>query len=191
MHAVTLTVLSIAALATVWLGFYVFYYLPRTMQRQLREALGAFSTAVELRFPSHRGLSARVVILSKAVGQEMGLSRGRLNDLEMAASIRDIGLCAVPYALVNERHPKAWTKEENLSYERHGEVSGAMLELVPRLAHLAPIVSNHHVDFASNDPVSGVLRSQIPLEAFILNAVTAYLWTERLQGDLLARDALR
>jgi response regulator RpfG family c-di-GMP phosphodiesterase len=112
-------------------------------------------------------------------------------DLEMAATLRDIGLCSVPYALMNDRDRTTWTPAEALAYDRHGEVSGAMLELVPRLAHLAPIVRNHHTDFASREPVSGVLRSQIPLEAFILGAVTAYVRCADLQGPLLARDMLK
>lgn len=150
----------------------------------------AFSTAVELRFPAHRGLSERVSRLSVAVGQELGLGRQRLLDLEMAATLRDIGLCSIPYALMNERHPESWSAAEALSYERHGEVSAAMLELVPRLSHLAPIVRNHHIEFASGELVSGVLRSQIPLEAFILSAVTAYVRSADLQGLFLAREAL-
>jgi HD-GYP domain-containing protein (c-di-GMP phosphodiesterase class II) len=190
MHLVTLAVLVIAAATTIGLAIYIFFFLPWLMQKHLREAMSAFATAVELRFPSHRGLSARVQVLSKAVGEELNLSRRRLANLEMAASLRDIGLCALPYALVNERHPKAWTVAESDAYERHGEVSGAMLELVPGLAHLAPIVGNHHIDFSSNDSLSKDLRSHVPLEAFILNAVTAYFWAERIQGDLVSRETL-
>lgn len=190
MHPVTLVVLAAASSATLWLAFYVFAYLPNISQKQHREAMQAFATAVELRFPSHRGLSERVSRLSITVGIEMGLNRRRLLDLEMAATLRDIGLCSVPYALMNERDREGWTPTETAAYDRHGEVSSAMLELVPRLSHLAPIVRNHHADFASREPVSGVLRSQIPLEAFILGAVTAYLRSADLQGSFLAREAL-
>lgn len=190
MHPVTLVVLTAASVATIWLAFYVFLYLPRMSQKQYREAMLAFSTAVELRFPSHRGLSERVSRLSVAVGIEMGLSRSRLLDLEMAATLRDIGLCSVPYAMMNERSRHDWTAAEMSAYDRHGEVSGAMLELVPRLAHLAPIVRNHHTEFATSEPVTGVLRSQIPVEAFILSAVTDYVRNADLQGTFLAREAL-
>ncbi|MHB8635027.1 MAG: HD-GYP domain-containing protein [Fimbriimonadaceae bacterium] len=186
----TVVVLTAASAATIWLCLYVFLYLPRVSYAQYREAMLAFSTAVELRFPSHRGLSERVSRLSVAVGVEMGLNRPRLLDLEMAATLRDVGLCSVPYALVNDRKREEWTPSEARLYERHGEVSGAMLELVPRLAHLAPIVRNHHTEFASQEPVSGVLRSQVPLEAFILSAVTAYVRRADLQGAFLARESI-
>lgn len=190
MHLVTVVVLAAASAAIAWLAFYVFWWLPLIAQRRYREAMLAFSTAVELRFPAHRGLCERVSKLSVAVGQELGLRKRRLLDLEMAATLRDIGLCAVPYAMINERNPDSWTAAESIAYERHGEVSAAMLELVPRLAHLAPIVRNHHIEFASSEPISGVLRSQIPLEAFILSAVTAYVRAADLQGMFLAREAL-
>jgi HD-GYP domain-containing protein (c-di-GMP phosphodiesterase class II) len=191
MHSSTILIMLGAAATTIWLIYHVCIKLPREMDEQYRESLQAFSTAVELRFPSHRGLSQRVATLSKEVGNRMGLSRKLLADLEMAARLRDVGLCAIPYKMVNDRSPHSWTAEEEHAYERHSEISGAMLELVPHLNHLAPIVRHHHVEFATDEAVSEILRSQVPLESFILNAVSAYVWTERLEGPQSARAQLR
>lgn len=191
MHQVTLAVILAAVAATAWLAQYVFFYLPKRMEDQYRESMKAFSKAIELRFPSHAGLSMRVAALSQAVGARMNLGRRRLIDLEMAAILRDIGLCAVPYALVNGKARETWSESELNEYERHGEISGSMLDLVPHLKHLAPIVRNHHVDYRIHAELGEIFRSAVPTESYILNAVSAYVWIERLEGPMTAREHLR
>ena len=61
-----------------------------------------------------------------------------------------------------------------------------MLELVPHMRHLAPIVRHHHVQFLSTESVGDVLSSQVPLQAHILSAVTAHCWTSRTEGSAAA-----
>lgn len=183
---VTLGVLTAAFLATGWLVVYVRVLIPRQFEDRFRSSIQAFSTAVELRFPSHSGSTHRVVALSLAVGKRLGLNGRRLSDLEMAARLRDIGLCAIPYDLVNGRQMVSWSEAEIATYEQHPEVSGAMLELVPSLRRLAPIVRHHHADYAATLPLLNV-----PLESQILKVVTEYVWAERDTGALLAREGIR
>ncbi|MCO5297937.1 MAG: hypothetical protein M9921_13895 [Fimbriimonadaceae bacterium] len=190
MSAVAAGVLFSAALATLWLLYYVRVYLPRVMDERFGDSMRAFSTGIELRIASHRGLSDRVVPLSLLVGRRLRLPRPKLRDLEMAARLRDIGLCAIPYDLLNTKAPWEWTEADRLTYDRHPEVSAAMLELVPSLQHLAAAVRSHHFDF---DPPGGRFvpsRTDIPLNGRILRVVTEYVWQERHQGALLAREVL-
>jgi response regulator RpfG family c-di-GMP phosphodiesterase len=189
-HPISWLVCLAALGATVWLVGYVLFYLPRQMEDRFVQPMKAFSTAVELRFPSHEGLSLRVVGLSRAVGRQMGLSTKRLRDLETAAHLRDIGLCAIPYSVVNGKAANQWSAPEKLTYDRHPEVSGAMLELVPTLRHLAEIVRCHHSRFDGHDS-DGLTGKDIPVEARVLKVVTEYVWIERWQGDLIARQRVR
>ncbi len=185
-------VLLVAAAATAWLLYYVRWYLPSQMDERFRESLKAFSTAIELRFPTHSGLSNRVLGLSAGVGRLMGLRHAQLRDLQMAATLRDIGLCAIPYNLVNGKAEEDWTEAEQMTYDRHPEVSGAMLELVPSLKHIAPIVRLHHANFDTL-PADPTIPSgkRLPVEARVLKVVTQYVWLERTQGDFLARETIR
>lgn len=186
-------VLLVAGGATAWLMYYVRYFLPAQLNERFRESLTAFSTAIELRFPTHGGLSRRVVGLSIAAGKRMGLRPSQIRDLEMAAILRDIGLCSIPYNLVNGKAPEEWTEAEQMTYDRHPEVSGAMLELVPSLRHLAGIVRWHHANFEDHNPLDPTVPSSnnLPIESRILKVVTEYVWQERYQGDLLARESIR
>lgn len=186
-------VLLVAAATTVWLLYFVRHYLPAKLDERFTESLKAFSTAVELRFPTHSGLSQRVLALSNAVGVKMGLRHGQLRDLKMAAALRDIGLCAIPYNLVNGRAEGDWSEAEKMTYDRHPEVSGAMLEMVPSLKHLASPVRWHHADFDGGNMLDPTIPygNRLPVEARVLRVVTQYVWMERIQGDLLARESIR
>lgn len=190
MTALAWSVLGAMGLATVGLLWAVYWYLPKRVEDQILGSLRAFSTAIELRFPSHRGLTDRVLSLSQALGVRMGLSRRQLRDLEAAAYLRDIGLCAVPYRLLNHIHPSDWSEREVQTYERHGEVSANMLEAIPSLQRFARLVRGHHLPYQGREPVFPFAATQ-PIEARILTVVTTYTWIERQQGDLIAREALR
>ncbi len=193
MDGLDLLVLVVAGAATAWLIYYVRYFLPAQLDDRFRQSLTAFSTAIELRFPTHGGLSRRVIALSVGVGKRMGLRANQLRDLEMAATLRDIGLCAIPYGLVNGKAEEEWTEAEQMTYDRHPEVSGAMLELVPSLRQLSPIVRWHHANYDGRNPLDPTVPTgnRLPIESRILKVVTQYVWQEREQGDLIAREVIR
>ncbi len=183
-------VLGAAMMATLALLIYVRSILPKIMDQRFGESMRAFSTGIELRVASHEGLSDRVVPLSAAVGRRLKLRRERMRDLEMAARLRDIGLCAIPYQLLNSKPRWEWTEADRTTYDRHAEVSAAMLELVPSLQHLAGAVRWHHHDFEAVWGRFVPSRTDIPLNARILRAVTEYVWIERHAGSVLARQEL-
>ncbi len=193
MNWLDITVLLCATAATAWLVYYVHWYLPEQLENRFSESLKAFSTAIELRFPTYAGISQRVFGLSAAVGSRMGLKTSELRDLQMAATLRDIGLCAIPYGLINGRAEEDWTAAERMTYERHPEVSGAMLELVPSLSNLAPIVRWHHANYEdlSSIVTQAPAGNDLPTEARVLKVVTEYIWLERTRGDFLARESIR
>ncbi|MBX7135711.1 MAG: hypothetical protein K1X67_23840 [Fimbriimonadaceae bacterium] len=191
MSVLGIVVLAILGVSTVGLILYVGFFLPRRVEEQLRGSMRVFSTAVELRFPSHRGLTDRVIALSRAVGRELKLSRRQLADLETAAYLRDIGLCGVPYRLVNGSEPHDWSADDRHIYDRHAEVSATMLEVVPSLQRFARIVRSHHASEDQLDSSPFLSVKSLPIESRILNVVTTYTWSERVQGDLIAREIIR
>ena len=84
-----------------------------------------------------------------------------------------------------------WTPAEQSVYDRHPEVSAAMLELVPSLRHLAHIVRNHHIQFDGSSGPYFPCREEIPIESRVLKVISEYVWLERMQGTFLAREILR
>ena len=190
MNPGAIIVLSIIAIISALMTYYVVAMLPHRFQEHQRSTLKVFSTAVELRFPGQMGLTDRVVALSLAVGQRLGLTPSEMRSLEHAARLRDIGLCAIPWKLVNDRTPGEWSDAERATYDKHTEVSGAMLELVPSLREMAPIVRYHHAPYDGTDGPTLPQGNNLPVASRIIAVVDAYVARDRLQGDLLARSYL-
>jgi response regulator RpfG family c-di-GMP phosphodiesterase len=191
MGILTVIVLTLMTVATLWLLYYSRTILPRQLDERTSESVKAFGIAIELRFPSHKGLSKRVISLSDAVARQMKLAPQMKRDLELAGRLRDIGLCSVPYRLVNELSPSEWNVADKASYLRHADVGGAMLETIPELSRLAAVVRYHHNRYDGADDPTDPCGLSLPMEARILKTVADYVWYERLQGSLIAREILK
>lgn len=191
MSSLTLYVLALAALASCLLLLHGRVYLPRRLQARYQDAFRTFSKAIELRFPSHRDLGDEVLALSMEVARNLSLSRRRRRSLALACPLRDIGLCATSYRLVNSKPMREWCDTDFRTYMRHAEVGGAMLENVPSLRKLAPIVRYHHADYDGGEEPFAPRADQIPIEARILCAVTETVWLQRHRSEELALQNLR
>lgn len=178
--------LTLSLASSMGLFFYLRLILPVQIRRRIRRSVECFANAIEARFGNHAGLTQRVVNLSLAIGKELGLKESQLLNLEIAGRIRDIGLCAIPYRLVNERSKSSWTSVEFAQYFEHSKIGAAMLAETCTLSHLTEIVENHHADFRVEE--SGQL---IPLESRILCLASEYIWLEMTRGELLAKDSVR
>ncbi|MBX3119318.1 MAG: hypothetical protein KF784_09645 [Fimbriimonadaceae bacterium] len=186
--AVAIALPVICCLAMV---YYAKVVLPRRLQERFQESAKAFGTAIELRFPSHKGLTDRIVMLSHFLAARVGLTEFQLERLELACRLRDIGLCAIPYKLVNTREFKDWSDKERETYFKHGDVSGAMLELLPPLRTIADLVRQHHTTYAPAHLGQKISGKDLPIESRVLKVVSDYVWLEKWQGDILAREVLR
>lgn len=180
--------IGLCAISTAAIAYFSRVILPGRKDRRIRQAIQAFGTAVELRIPANKGLSERVVALSLAAGRRLQLSPRTLQRIELSARLRDIGLCSVPYDLVNRKRESDWNEADWATYFRHAEVGGAMLELVPSLRDLAPIVRWHHARYDTGPESGFPTRSDIPIEARILKVVSDYVYLSRNKGMILARD---
>lgn len=183
MNIVALVILIAAGLTTIWLFYYVHFHLPAKVETRMLESMQAFSKAVELRFPNNTGKTQEVVELSRKIAKRFDYTRSELHNIELAAHLRDIGCCAIPYRLFNERNRVDWTDAEAKVFSRHPEVSGAMLELVPSLRHVANSVRYHHLRFDGADSPGSPIGTAIPLNARILKVVSDYVWALEELGE--------
>lgn len=181
MDILSLGVLALAVATTLWLLVYVRLILPRRIEEKFLDSMSAFSRAVELRFPGHSGLTEDIEWAALRLGKHLNLSKSALQRLKTSARLMDIGLCAMPYKLINRKASSEWTDAETATYERHPEISAAMLDLVPSLRNLTDIVRQHHEPYAP----------QLPMEARILRVSSDYAWNIRQHGEAKAREMVR
>lgn len=183
-------VIGIALAATIWLIVYVGTYLPARLDERFRDSLRAFCTAIELRFPGHKGVSKRTLELCRLTGYKMGLPRDTIRNLMTAALVKDIGLCAIPYRMLNEKSPAEWDEAEKETFSKYPEVSVSMLANSPSLRKLAPVVRQHQLDFRPGGDQTEDNAEPTRVEARILRVASDYAWLEKQYGQERAREAI-
>ena len=111
----------------------------------------------------------RVCKYSMYIGEQLGFSHARLQHLERAALMHDIGKLAVPKHLLNK--PGKLTDEEFHRVQRHAHVCIDILDLVDFLKPMTAAAAGHHARYDGGGYGGTGDR---PLEAYIVAVADAY-----------------
>ncbi len=138
------------------------------VQQANRALLQVLIKAIETRDPYTSGHSMRVSILAKAIGQDYGISGKRLEEVETAALLHDIGKVDGVYAQLIMK-PHSLTQQE-ISIIRTHATKGA--EFVAGLKTYSPEVvasiRHHHEKYDGSGYPDGLAKEEIPLPARII-----------------------
>jgi HD-GYP domain-containing protein (c-di-GMP phosphodiesterase class II) len=85
--------------------------------------------------------------------------------MELAVYLRDIGMVAIPYHILNK--PTPLTPAERDLMARHTEIGASITEQIPGLWHVAPLVRLHHVVYSE--------QPDAPLAAHLLSALEDWI----------------
>lgn len=158
--ALGIAVASIAALA-----YYAFIILPARIHRWRRDGLRAFARLIELRTQGRYGKAEPLAELASAVALRLGIPLHERRQMELAVYLRDIGMVAIPYHILNK--PTPLTPAERDLMARHTEIGASITEQIPGLWHVAPLVRLHHVVYNE--------QPDAPLAAHLLSALEDWI----------------
>ena len=137
---------------------------------QLRQNLGAIiqamSATVEFRDPYTAGHQRRVADLARAISDEMGLPREKVDGIRMAGNIHDVGKIAIPSEILSK--PGQLSPLEYEMIKTHSQVGYDILKNIDFPWPIAEIVHQHHERLDGSGYPSGIKGSEILLEAKIL-----------------------
>lgn len=150
----------------------------------VRETIDAFSATTLHTDPYTAGHEERVADLSVALGREMGLDEGRLEGLEIAAKVHDIGQTKIPSEII--LRPRRLTPVEFAFIRQHPEVGAEILGSIDFPWPVAEIVRQHHENFDGSGYPNGLEGAEILLEARILHVADCL---EALSSHRPYRDA--
>jgi HD-GYP domain-containing protein (c-di-GMP phosphodiesterase class II) len=156
--------IEVAVASVAALGYYAFGFLPAQWHRRRCQSLRAFAIAIELRTGGRYGNAEQLAQLALSVGTRLGIRGGERKRLELAVYLRDIGMVSIPYALLNKKSP--FTPMEQLTLARHVEIGASIVEQIPGLSSVAPLVRLHHVVYAH--------QPEAPLSAHLLAALSDF-----------------
>jgi putative nucleotidyltransferase with HDIG domain len=149
---------------------------------RLREAnadlLKALVKAIETRDPYTSGHSLRVAYLAKRIGEDLGLPRGSVEQIEQAALLHDIGKIESVYSGILSK-PSGLTADERAVIQSHVTKGEALLRNLSSLPEpLILTVRHHHEKEDGTGYPDGLAGEKIPMGARIVavcDAVDAML----------------
>lgn len=119
-----------------------------------------------------RGHTLRVSDLSVAIGREMNLRESRLEHLQWAGVLHDIGKIGIPGEILTK--PGRLTDEEMAVMKEHPEIGFKILEHIDALQSALPAVRHHHEKFDGSGYPMGLKGRKIPLYARIVSVSDTY-----------------
>ncbi len=154
-----------------------------TMTRHLRErtdevratqwqVLEQLVSALEQRDAYSAGHSRRVMVYAVHLARRLGLPAGQVEVLRRAALVHDIGKIALPGGFLDS--PGPLTDEQWAIMRRHSQVGVAILQHVPWLQDILPVVRGHHERWDGFGYPDGLAHEAIPRLARILAVADAY-----------------
>jgi putative nucleotidyltransferase with HDIG domain len=142
-----------------------------------RETVQALSNALEAYDPYTRNHSEQVTQYALQLGQELGLSGPRLEVLEWAGRLHDIGKCRQDWESIIRKpgRPTAREWEVIRQHPVEGSRLAEKMEFLPQTAgQVARIVRAHHERLDGSGYPAGERGEAIPLEARILGVADTF-----------------
>jgi len=133
-----------------------------------RDLLRVLVKTIETRDPYTSGHSVRVSTLARAIAEDLGLPRRRVEQVETAALLHDIGKIDTAYAPLI-RKPSELTEEERRVIQSHAARGAELLRSLSLLDdEVIRAVRHHHERYDGSGYPDGLARDEIPLAARII-----------------------
>jgi len=144
----------------------------QALERAYLEMIHALVISVETRDPYTRGHSERVTQYSKEIAKKMGWKEKKLNNLELASRIHDVGKIGVSDRILLKNG--TLTIAEWAEMKMHPVRGAEMLTFSEYFKPVIPIVRHHHERWDGKGYPDGLKGEEIPLGARIMAVADAF-----------------
>ncbi len=134
--------------------------------------LNALVSTIEASDLYTHGHSARVTRYSLALAAKIGLSGDRINMLEQAAILHDIGKIGIDKSILH--NPGRLNDEEMASMRMHPVIATNILRHIDHLADVQDCVVKHHERFDGKGYPYGICGDDLPIEARIMSIADTF-----------------
>lgn len=141
-------------------------------QASYMNTVQALVSAVEASDAYTHGHSERVTRYSLALARHLNLSPKRMQHLEKAAILHDIGKIGIDVALLHK--PGKLTDDDIATLQQHPSIGVKILAPIQFLTPVRDIIEHHHERFDGKGYPYGKAGEEIPLEARILSVADTY-----------------
>jgi putative nucleotidyltransferase with HDIG domain len=147
--------------------------------------IGVISDAVEMQDSYTASHAHEVSDLAVRVGERMGIDGAELDRLRYAALLHDVGKISIPSEIL--RKPGPLTPAERTRMNEHTAIGARMLERIPFLAPVAPLVRSAHERHDGSGYPDGLAGEEIPRGAMVIAICDAF---HAMTSDRSYREAM-
>lgn len=156
------------------------------------DLIQAIVSALEARDPHAAEHSLRVADMVERTCALVGMPRGQIDAVHMAAHLHDIGKIGVPDAVLHKR--SRLTPEERSILQDHARIGGEIVAACPSLGSVAAMVRHHHERWDGTGYPDGLVGEEIPLGARIIavcDSIDAMLGKRLAKKPLTERECVQ
>jgi putative nucleotidyltransferase with HDIG domain len=144
----------------------------RDLRRLTIGSLQALARTVDAKSPWTAGHSARVMRISLGIGRHMGLPPERMDRLERAALLHDIGKIGISSKILDK--PGRLTDEEFDIIKSHPVIGDNILTPITAFKEIIPMIRQHHERWDGKGYPDGLSGDAITIEARIMAVADVY-----------------
>jgi len=142
------------------------------LRRIHKETVRILASAVEEKDPYTKGHSNNVRLYAKALADKLGFSEKKIERLEYAALLHDIGKIAISQEILDK--PGPLTKKELEIVRQHPIIGERIISNVDFFKDIAPLVRHHHERWDGQGYPDGLRGEEIPFGARLLAVVDSF-----------------
>ena len=161
------------------------------LRLSLKAAVAALGATIEMRDPYTAGHQRRVAELARAIAAELGWREARLETLQTAALLHDIGKIVVPAEILAK--PGRLTESEMALIRQHAAAGADIVVDIDFEGGMAEIIRQHHERLDGSGYPSGLRDGEILPEARVLavaDVVEAMISHRPYRPSLTIEEAL-
>lgn len=114
----------------------------------------------------------RIKNLSLKLGKRLGLTQDKIDELELVASLHDIGKIGIPEQILMK--PSKLNNEEWEIMKTHTDIGYRIAKSTPQLEHVADEILFHHEKYDGTGYPDGLKGDEIPLVSRIINICDSF-----------------
>ncbi|MCL5985717.1 MAG: diguanylate cyclase [Actinobacteria bacterium] len=150
----------------------MYYVKSKQTERSAQIILTAIRALMAEKDYSDDGHISRLVQMSRALGERIGLTRKEVSQLVLLAEIHDLGKVVIPDNVLFKKGPL--NKKERKRIEEHPTVGYRIARYNPELSHVADLILYHHRWWNGQGYPLNLKGEDIPISCRILSIVDAY-----------------
>lgn len=162
----------------------------RKVERMSLQMIRALANTIDAKDSYTNGHSSRVAKYSVMLAGRMGYRGEKLEQVQYAALLHDIGKIGIPEEIINK--PSRLTDEEYEIIKTHPAIGGAILDEITEIPDIAVGARWHHERYDGKGYPDRLMGEEIPELARIIGVADAYdaMTSKRSYRDVLPQEVV-